>query len=92
MHLVGVYFRTQRCVHPLVALDGALAFEFGGYNHGRPVTAIALDFEVLARQSGGDEGAQLFGGHFNVSGGFERKHKHQGQRGTGFAGPLVAPP
>jgi hypothetical protein len=92
MDLVGVHFDTQRGIDPLMALDGALALEFGRHDQGRPVTAISIDFEVLAGQAGGNQGAQLFGGHFNFSDNFEREHKHQGQRGTGFAGPLVAPP
>jgi hypothetical protein len=50
-----------------VARDGALAFEFGRDDGGKPVAAVALDFEVFAGQAGGDEllswsAVMVFGG------------------------------
>eukprot|EP01137_Pigoraptor_chileana_P029746 Opistho-2@15329 len=41
MHLVGVHFRTEGGVDPLVALDGALALEFGRDDGRVPMSAVA---------------------------------------------------
>jgi hypothetical protein len=68
MNLVGVHFRTQRGIDSLMALDGSLALELRGHDQRRPVTAVAIDFKVLAGQAGGDQGTQLIRSHFTSSG------------------------
>src|SRR5213075_1923094 len=63
MYLVGTHSLTQRGVNPLMALDQALAFEFGGDHHGAPVAAVAGHFEMFAGKARGDEGLKFFGCH-----------------------------
>ena len=55
MHLVGMHSLTQRGVNALMALDEALAFEFGRDNDSLPVAAVALDFEMIAGEPRGDD-------------------------------------
>jgi hypothetical protein len=63
VHLVGVHFRTEGGVDPLMALDRALALEFGRDDGGVPMSTVALERDVLAREMGLDQGLELFGGH-----------------------------
>ena len=70
MHLVGMHFRTQGRVDPLMALNRALALEFGRDDGGVPVAAIALERDVLAREMGLDQGLEFVGGQGNWNGPF----------------------
>ena len=67
MNLVRVHFRTQGSVDPLMALDGPLALEFRRDNGGVPMPAIAFELDVIAFQTGGDDGFQFGCCHFNTS-------------------------
>ena len=57
---------AQGSVNLLVALDGALALKGGRDDEGEPVPAIALHLQVLAGQSGGDQGLDFFCVHVGV--------------------------
>jgi hypothetical protein len=56
VHFIGFDFFAQGGVDLLVALDEALTFKLGGHQSGIPMTAIALDVQMLARQACGDDG------------------------------------
>jgi hypothetical protein len=56
VHFIGFDFFAQGGVHLLVALDEALALKLGRHQRGVPVTAIALNVQMLARQACGDDG------------------------------------
>ena len=53
--------RSPSGVHPLVAGNGAFALKFGRHDDGRPMAAIATDLQVLAGQTGGDDGLKIWG-------------------------------
>ena len=59
MHLVGLHLLAQRGIDTLVALDGPPAFKLGRHDGGVPVAAVAAELDVLAWQSGGDDGLEL---------------------------------
>jgi len=52
---------TQCGIDELVTLDQPLAFKLRADDGGKKVLAVALDFEVLARQAGFDVLLDLFG-------------------------------
>ena len=66
MHLVGMHFRTERRVHPLVALDQALALKLGRHNGGVPMAAITLQRNMFARQALCNDGLKFFGSHERI--------------------------
>ena len=57
----GAHPLTQRGIDELVTLDQPLAFKLCADDGGKKVLAVALDFEVLARQAGFDVLLELFG-------------------------------
>jgi hypothetical protein len=59
---------AERGVDELVLAHLGEPFECGADDHRLPVLAVAGDFEVLARQAGGDR----------LLDGFGRGHDHQG--------------
>ena len=68
MHFVCVHFRTERGIDPLMALNGTFALELGRNNDGVPMAAVALQFEVLTGQVGGNKRAQFFSSHVEKGG------------------------
>ena len=61
---VHAHFGTNSA--EVVALDQAQALEGRGDDHGSPVAAVTGDFDVVARQAGGDQVLELLGGHVSV--------------------------
>ena len=65
MDFIGLDAATQRRIDLLMSLNQALAFKAAGHNRGIPVLAIARQFNVIARQSAGNDGLEFFAGHMN---------------------------
>jgi hypothetical protein len=68
MHFVCVHFRTERGIHPLMSLNGTFSLELGRYDGRAPMAAVALQFEVLTGQVGGNKRAQFFSSHIEKGG------------------------
>jgi hypothetical protein len=65
MYLVGFHALAQGGVYHLVARNRAFASECGSDHRGVPVTAVALHFAMVTRQSGLNQGLDLFWGHIS---------------------------
>ena len=55
MHLVGLHFRAQGGIHPLMTLDCALAFKLFGHDGGVPVAPVTIERDVFTRKVGRDK-------------------------------------
>jgi hypothetical protein len=59
-----LHFVAQGGIDLLMACNEAQALKLGGYHHGLPMTAIAVNGEVVASKASGNHGLNLFCSHW----------------------------